>query len=552
MNRVALYARVSSEIQEKEATIESQVAQLREAAQKQGDVIIQEYRDDGFSGDLLARPGLDRLRDDATKKLFERVLILSPDRLARKYIWGQVVADELKKQGIAVQFLNQKDDGTEESRLLLGITGLFAEYEKAKIIERCRRGKLFSARSGRLVTNRAPYGYTFIARSTEGPARFEIDEKQSEVVRLIFGLYGRGEKATDICRYLRSHGILAPRGNAVWGRSTIMKMLPNTSYIGIWHYNKTIAAAPFKLRKPNAVRRRLNTTEHRRPRDQWVAVKIPPILNQDTFDAVQRQLERNRQFSKRNCKRQYLLSGLCRCANCGKAVGGSPNNGYQYYRCSSNFGFGGMPPSCSQKGLPSPRVDRVVWSAIRQALENPQILVQNITGVQEALSKNSQSFHREQEDMARELAKVKEAETRLLDAYSAKAIEVDQLQEHMQKLREKRDDLVAKLATPVPQETSRAVEFSTVEQVCRKVSRGLDILEGDFEGRQKFVRSIIDKVVLGPAQATIIGALPEAASEPLEPSRSLGVGTLPARTRRTGWCPRRPRRRSRGRGGGVP
>src|ERR1700730_2320756 len=98
MNRVALYARVSSEIQEKEATIESQVAQLREAAQKQGDVIIQEYRDDGFSGDLLARPGLDRLRDDATKKLFERVLILSPDRLARKYIWGQVVADELKKQ----------------------------------------------------------------------------------------------------------------------------------------------------------------------------------------------------------------------------------------------------------------------------------------------------------------------------------------------------------------------------------------------------------------------------------------------------------------------
>ena len=103
MSNIAIYARVSSEIQEKEATIESQVALLHEAAKKQRDTVIGEYRDDGYSGDLLVRPGLDRLRDDAAKKTFEKVLILSPDRLARKWVYGEVIADELRKKGIVIQ-----------------------------------------------------------------------------------------------------------------------------------------------------------------------------------------------------------------------------------------------------------------------------------------------------------------------------------------------------------------------------------------------------------------------------------------------------------------
>src|SRR5687767_13293306 len=130
MGRVALYARVSSERQEKEDTIASQVAQLREHAKKQGYALVGEYLDDGFSGDLLARPELDRLRSDAKECLIDRILVLSPDRLSRKFVYGEVIADELRRCGVLIEYLNHKDDGTDESRLFLGIQGLFSQYEK--------------------------------------------------------------------------------------------------------------------------------------------------------------------------------------------------------------------------------------------------------------------------------------------------------------------------------------------------------------------------------------------------------------------------------------
>jgi site-specific DNA recombinase len=533
MNRLALYARVSSEIQEKEATIESQVALLREAAAKQGDIVVQEYRDDGFSGDLLARPGLDRLRDDAARGLFDSVLILSPDRLARKWIYGEVVSDDLKRHGIQIQFLNQRNDGTEESKLLLGITGLFGQYEKAKMIERIRRGRMHCAKSGRVMTSHPPYGYDYIRKSPAAPGRLEINPDQARVVRLIFELYARAKlMVTDVARELRERMILTPTGGRDWARSTIKKILTSSTYIGTWHYNKTMSAAPLKIRRPLAVRRRVNTTQHKRPRDQWVAVYgIPAIIDQETFDLAQRQLARNRGFSKRNRHRPYLLAGLTRCGSCSRAVCGSPNNGYIYYRCTGNFGFAGQPGRCAQGGMNATKVDLVVWGQLSWALRSPDVLAQYITGVRQGLCQDPQEGARDRENATQALDRLKAAESRLLDAYSGGAMDVEQLKVQMQAIREKREAAAARLEQTLTTPAVPSIAIASLEALCSKLSDGLDYLDQDFEERQKFVRRYVDKVVLTRNSAVVTGSLPLSVSMPQELFRTLGDGSLQQRGR---------------------
>src|SRR2546425_4142739 len=154
--RVDLYARVSTEKQELQQTIQSQTAALEDYAKQQGQEIVDRYIDDGWTGSVLARPALDRLRDDAARRLFDGVLIHSPDRLARTYVHQEVLIEELKKAGSQIIFLNRPLADTPEDRMLQGMQGLFAEYEKAKIAERFRRGKLHKARSGRIVGHMAP------------------------------------------------------------------------------------------------------------------------------------------------------------------------------------------------------------------------------------------------------------------------------------------------------------------------------------------------------------------------------------------------------------
>jgi len=537
MSNVAIYARVSSEIQEKEATIESQVAQLHETAKKQGDTAVGEYRDDGYSGDLLVRPGLDRLRDDAAKKVFDKVLVLSPDRLARKWVYGEVIADELRKRGIAIQYLNQKDDWTEESKLLLGITGLFGQYEKAKIIERTRRGRLHSARSGRVVLSKPPYGYTYLRKTPNKAGHLEINEDQAKVVRLIFDLYGpQGKGASEVGAELYQRGIRSPTGNPAWERSMIMKILKSTTYVGIWHYNKTVAAQPRTIRKPNAIRRRVNTTEHVRPKDQWVAVPgIPPIVDQHIFDTAQAQLERNRRFSKRNRKRDYLLVGLTRCGVCGRSVAGSPNNGYVYYRCTGSFRFGALPARCVSKAVPVPKLEAAVWYMLCDLFKNPEAIIRKTQEIREKLAADDHAVMEGRREIENELAQVKAAEDRLLEACSAGAIELEQLRRQMDKCKEKRDTLKLRLDSLTRGEAVQPIDFGSVETYCRKVARGLRHLESNFTERQKFVRSILDTVVVSGDKATLTGALP-AASELQEPHRSLDVGPLPSHTRRIGRC----------------
>ena len=148
--RVALYARVSSDHQAKAATIKSQLSALEDRIAQDNHVLDDELRflDDGYSGSTLLRPALEQLRDVAYAGVIDILYVHSPDRLARRYAYQVLLIEEFKKAGVEIVFLNHAINDSPEDELLLQMQGMIAEYERAKIMERSRRGKRHAARRG--------------------------------------------------------------------------------------------------------------------------------------------------------------------------------------------------------------------------------------------------------------------------------------------------------------------------------------------------------------------------------------------------------------------
>lgn len=508
----AIYARVSSERQEQERTIESQVAELRKAAKERGYFIAHEYIDDGFSGDLLSRPALDRLRDDAAGKKFERVLVLSPDRLSRKHVYVGLIYEELRGRSIPVEFLNQRNDETDEGRLLLGVSSLFAEYEKAKYIERCRRGRRHKVAKGQVMISLAPFGYSYIKRSGNTPGYIVVNEDQAKIVRLIFSLADKGITARQIIKELHRRKIF-PQGrwgfSEYWGSTTIRRMLRNQSYIGLWHYAKAKAVAPEK--KSRALLRRMVKTSRRiNARTEWIPVPgaFPAIVEADVFKRVQAQIDRNAAFSPRHVKYEYLLSGLLRCGVCKRAyVGNKSTGGFLHYRCSGPRNSKPAPRNCFNPLILSKKIEPAVWQAVTNLLKNPRTLFSKMDKVVLAESGKIVDVGAQRKDIEQHRKNVKAAEERLLDAYTAGYVTPDQLKGQMDKLKEKLEKLGQREAAlpedgPAEDQEDRAMRF------CRNLKRGLAIVENDFEKRRHLLRLLVDEIAFVPGKATIRGAIP--------------------------------------------
>jgi RND family efflux transporter MFP subunit len=224
----ALYARVSSESQARDNTIASQVMALRERIAADGFSLEpdQSYVDEGYSGSILARPALERLRDAVAGGHIERIYVHAPDRLARRYAHQVLVIDEFRRAGAEVVFLNRPIGGTAEDDLLLQVQGVIAEYERAKILERGRRGRLHAARSGSVsALTGAPFGYRYVSRTQGGgEARFEVVEDEAHIVRLIFAWVSLDRLSMrEVCRRLHQMGCQTRRGSTDWYASTALE-----------------------------------------------------------------------------------------------------------------------------------------------------------------------------------------------------------------------------------------------------------------------------------------------------------------------------------------
>jgi site-specific DNA recombinase len=375
--RVALYARVSTESQQARGTIGSQLAVLRDRVGAEGDEVVAEFCDDGHSGARLDRPGLDALRDAAEAGLIERVWCLSPDRLARVYAYQVIVLDELARNGVRVRFTDAPAiDDDPQAKLLTQVQGVIAEYERAKIAERYRRGKLFRSRAGEVLAWRTPYGYRRQPRDAHRPARLEVFEPEAAVIRRIFADAAvGGHSLREIIRGLAADGVPPPTGHdRLWSTSTLSKLLRNEAYIGRVYFNRTEA-----IPDPRPGRRNKQVP---RPREDWIAIAVPALIDERTFEAARRAGRDNSQWSPRRTEPgQWLLRGLVKCGTCGVGTNchkmrGRNGTWHRYYYCRNHdpIKAGGPDRRCPERNIRSDALDEFVFDQVRAALLRPDVL----------------------------------------------------------------------------------------------------------------------------------------------------------------------------------
>lgn len=494
--RVALYARVSTELQEREQTIESQLVALRQYAQQQGDTITTEYRDEGYSGATLARPALDRLRDAVREGSLDLVLFHSPDRLARKALLQGLLLEELEQAGVAVAFLNHPVDDSPEGKMLLGMQGLFAEYERAKIAERNRRGKLHWARQGALMGGYVPYGYRRVPRDRAGNQRatLAVDDAQAAVVREVFRLLVEERRSCrGIAQWLTAQGIATQTGQQRWYASTVNHLLKAEVYRGVFYYQRTAAAAlaPASRTPPRTIR-------WQRPPEEWIAIPVPAIIAAATWAAAQRQLEENfRHSSRHNTQHPYLLRGLLRCARCGGACAGSYSHGRRSYRCLRNDALVTQTGvRCPAGRVPAEPLEAVVWEALRELFQQPEVLLAEYRrrSASEGEASGVGEARRQQE---RALRRVEVQQERLTDAYLQGVLELaeyaakrEALREQQRQLERQRRDLEQRAAAQVQAQDALA----RLEAFCQAVAAGLDTLT--FAGQQALLRLVVERITV--------------------------------------------------------
>src|SRR5436309_2393773 len=326
MPLAAIYARVSSEHQREAQTIASQSAALIEWARTLNVDVPKAwiFEDDGYSGATLERPGLERVRDLAAEGQIQSILVYSPDRLSRKYAYQILLIEELARHGVETRFLNAPPSATAEDQLLVQFQGMIAEYERAQILERSRRGKRHRARAGEVsVLSGAPYGYRYIRKTDEVPAAYVVDEAEARVVRRVYEMYTvEGLSIGEITRRLNSEGVPARRASR-WERSVVWGVLRNPAYRGIACVGKTRISARTRVMRPQ--RRRGTTTPsttagHQRPREEWIEIPVPALVTEESFARAQELLYQNKIGSRRRTIAPSVVQGLVSCAKCGYAL----------------------------------------------------------------------------------------------------------------------------------------------------------------------------------------------------------------------------------------
>ena len=521
--RVAIYARVSTESQEARGTIGSQLEVLRKRLTAEQHELVAEYCDDGCSGARLDRPGLDQLRDAAEAGQFDAVWCLSPDRLARRYAYQVIVLDEFARHGVSVHFHDTPPLGNDpQTQLLTQVQGVIAEYERAKIAERYRRGKLWRSRAGEVIAWKCSYGYRRIARCADQAAHLEIFEPEVAVVRRIFQNYVHDNLSIrQITWRLREESVPSPSGKAIWGMSTIGRLLRNEAYVGRVYYNRTTSISDRHLAK--------GVRQVRRPRDQWIAIAVPAIVNEELFEAAQKVSYDNSQWSPRRAEPDHWLArGLVKCGHCGVSVACQKMRGrngtfHYYYYCRRHDPLvaGGEHRRCPERNIRADELDAFVFEQVRSAMLRPDVLLagesavsaRRQTGDDELLDAQVARFDRKLESTATE-------RRRVADLYQANFIAQDELERRGKELEARRRSLQAQREALITQRADLARQNRLRERLegfANKVKATVDRL--DFDKRQKLLRLIVEEIRVQGWQVEITLRIP--LDSPPEPSGTI-------------------------------
>lgn len=503
----AAYMRVSTTKQEDEETIEGQRVEIIERLEKDGLAISRDflYEDDGWTGSLKSRPALDRMLEDTRRKLFNRLYVYDRSRISRDFIAQEEILQVLRIYGVEVVELHGIS-GSQPHEIFSGrVMGAMAEYERDKIKERMALGRRRIVKENKELLGYNPcYGYD-LHRTVKGKgghrAYFTVNNEQAEVVRYMFEMAANGESIYRIRMTLKEEGIKPPRSErGVWGNTTVARILRNTTYIGEHYYRKNEAIEAKNPRTANKYKRVVKTSRRLRPKSEWWKVEVPAIIDKDLFNRVQKELDKNKRYNRRNNKsNHYLLAGLVRC-ECGRARTGDPApNHHCYYRCINRLEK--LERTCMSAGVCVPILDAKVWDTVVRLLTQPTMIQRFV----DRLSNSESKYQAEISKINNKLKKLDVENDRYIDIFGKGIIDEQKLRSLSDELRDRKIELEMKKL-----EYNQLIQSKPVISPSKIAQNMVELLEKElsFEDKQKIVRAVIEKVEATPQEATIYGRIP--------------------------------------------
>jgi len=506
--RTAFYARVSTQRQAQADGIAQQLDRLQGRAQAQGWPVADEdiFRDDGYSGATLKRPGLERLRDRVALRVLDRVLITAPDRLARHYVHQVLLLEEITATGCQVEFLDRPMSQDPHDQLLLQIRGAVAEYERSLIAERMRRGRLRKLQAGLLLPwTRPPYGFCVDPERPRDPAGVRQDGAEAAVVATLFALYAEERCSLfSLARKLQRDAVVPPRAGRRWNVTTVRQILTNPVYTGQIYAGRIQEACGTGATA---------TTRRLRPREDWIAVApVPAMVTQEQFDRVQDKLAQNQQFARRNnTAHAYLLRALVSCGVCALSCSGRcPSPGYRYYQCRGKLTalHSHRDTICPSRHVPAAQLDALVWDNLRQVLTHPETIrlaLERAHGghwLPQELQARCETLRRGQAGLQRQVE-------RLTEAYLAGVVGLEEYQRRRRDL-EQHGQALAGQERQLEAQVDRQVEIArlglSMEEFCRRVSQGLK--QASWQQKRQLIEWLVARVVVTDGEVEIRYVIP--------------------------------------------
>ena len=520
MQRIGVYARVSTARQAEAQSTEQQLERLRAhvaAHAGEGWDLREEhvFRDDGYSGARLQRPGLDRLRDAVAAAALDRVLVTAPERLARNYVHQMVLLEELERHGCQVDFLERPMSQDPHDHLLLQIRRAVAEYERTLIAERMRRGRLRTLQAGVLLPwTRAPYALRLDPERPRDPAGVRVEEAEAVVVGELFAQYLEpGGSLAGLAKHLYTLGVPTPTGKRCWHPNTIRLILTNPAYTGqVYSGRRRVRRARLRWSALRPVGHHGESATPAPP-ETWLAVAhIPALVSQDQFDQVQAKLAQNQQFARRhNTAHSYLLRALVSCGVCHLGCSGRcshPGDAYYCCRGKTHPIQSGRQQRCRARFIPAQRLDELVWGDLCDLLTHPQSLHQALERAHgghwlpQELQARREQVRRGHQQREAQLE-------RLSEAYLQGVIPLAEYQRRRQTLEQRQHALACQtqqLETQARDHQALAGVVASVDALCQRVQAGLT--QATFEQKRHLVEWLIDRVVVTDGDVEIRYVIP--------------------------------------------
>ncbi|MDP3997661.1 MAG: recombinase family protein [bacterium] len=508
---------MSTSDQEDQQTIENQAIDLIERIKADG-LEIQphlQFDDDGWTGTILRRPGLDKMLEAARAGEFNVLYVYDRGRLARDFVDGEVIVRELADYDVKLVTLHDPPSDTPEQKVMQMMSGVFHHYERVKILERTRRGRERKAKEKTLMSGQALYGYDRIAKIEETPAHWAINKYEQKVVFDIFDWFGRNSiSINEIRQKLYDNGIRSKKGNTWWSTSVITRMLAQDVYITGKHYYNTSEACPPKKPMKQGYKRVKNSSKKPRPKEDWILEQQVPILlnrpgDMQLFKKVQKMLADNKKYARQRRRHQYLLSGFIYC-ECGKprAGDGSSRHGHHYYRCTERIYLPKDKCVCAAMGVNADILDATFWKELTDFLSKPNLLREQAKQWLVNEAKRVSASDSKRNRILKDIKKIKETEERYQRAYGDHNMSYKQFEKLMRECRDKKAGLrkqLKELASKIDEQLG--IDMSQLDELCREAKVTLQKL--DFSNKRAIIRDLIDKItVYGQKQVDICGHIP--------------------------------------------